>query len=172
MANGARFALDSDAVWGAGHGLGRASAAPEQQHDGYQRGRHVVPSSPAALRRATVAAQRALREAAAEAVAAAARARSTAAALDETLAVLADAEARSAGTVPPSVAAMRAPVALTPREEDVLALVAEGRSNKAIAEALHVSPNTIKTHVASLLHKHGVGSRAQLAALVGAQAAR
>ncbi len=54
---------------------------------------------------------------------------------------------------------------LTPREREVLALVAEGRSNKAIAEALFVSPNTIKTHVASLLHKLHADTRVQLAAL-------
>jgi two-component system response regulator DegU len=47
----------------------------------------------------------------------------------------------------------------------VLALVAEGRSNKAIAEALFVSPNTVKTHVASLLTKFQVDSRTQLAAI-------
>jgi DNA-binding NarL/FixJ family response regulator len=54
---------------------------------------------------------------------------------------------------------------LTPRERDVLALVAEGRSNKAIAEALFVSPNTVKTHVASLLTKLQADSRTQLAAI-------
>ena len=41
----------------------------------------------------------------------------------------------------------------------------EGRSNKSIAETLFVSPNTIKTHVASLLHKLHADSRAQLAAI-------
>ncbi len=51
-------------------------------------------------------------------------------------------------------------------------LVAEGRSNKAIAEALFLSPNTIKTHVASLLHKLDADSRAQLAAMVAGQAFR
>lgn len=54
---------------------------------------------------------------------------------------------------------------LSPREREVLALVAEGRSNKAIAEALFVSPNTVKTHVAALLTKLDVDSRVQLAAL-------
>src|SRR5262245_48201238 len=38
---------------------------------------------------------------------------------------------------------------LTPRELDVLALVAEGRSNKAIADALGISDQTVKFHVAS-----------------------
>jgi len=54
---------------------------------------------------------------------------------------------------------------LSPREREVLALVAEGRSNKAIAAALFVSPNTVKSHVAALLTKLEVETRVQLAAL-------
>ena len=57
---------------------------------------------------------------------------------------------------------------LSPREREVLALLAEGRSNKAIAAALFVSPNTVKTHVASLLTKLGADNRAQLA-IIAAQ---
>jgi DNA-binding NarL/FixJ family response regulator len=59
--------------------------------------------------------------------------------------------------------------ALSPREREVLALVAVGRSNKAIAEALFVSPNTVKTHVASLLNKLHADSRVQLAAIATKQ---
>lgn len=54
---------------------------------------------------------------------------------------------------------------VSPREWDVLTLLAEGRSNSAIAESLYVSPNTVKTHVASLLRKLGANSRAHLAAI-------
>lgn len=54
---------------------------------------------------------------------------------------------------------------LSPREREVLALVAEGCSNKAIAEVLFVSPNTVKTHVGALLTKLEVDTRVQLAAL-------
>lgn len=42
---------------------------------------------------------------------------------------------------------------LTPRELDVLALLAEGASNKAIASKLGISVHTAKFHVASLLDK-------------------
>jgi DNA-binding NarL/FixJ family response regulator len=52
---------------------------------------------------------------------------------------------------------------ISPREWEVLALVAKGHTNKAIAAALYVSTNTVKTHVASLLHKLQVDSRVQLA---------
>jgi DNA-binding CsgD family transcriptional regulator len=60
-------------------------------------------------------------------------------------------------------------VALSRREREVLALVAEGRTNKAIADALFVSPNTVKTHVASLLHKFHAETRVQLAAIATRQ---
>nr|WP_246376712.1 LuxR C-terminal-related transcriptional regulator [Conyzicola lurida] len=55
---------------------------------------------------------------------------------------------------------------LTPRERDVLALLAEGARNRAIGSALTISENTVKFHVANLLHKTGTTSRAQLVALV------
>ncbi len=42
---------------------------------------------------------------------------------------------------------------LTPRELDVLALVAEGRSNSAIGQSLAVAEKTVQTHVASILMK-------------------
>ncbi len=42
---------------------------------------------------------------------------------------------------------------LTPRERDVLALVAEGLSNKAIAERLVVTERTVETHVTSIFQK-------------------
>jgi non-specific serine/threonine protein kinase len=49
---------------------------------------------------------------------------------------------------------------LTPREREVLTLLTEGRSNQAIADTLFISPRTAKNHVASILPKLGVGSRA------------
>ena len=46
--------------------------------------------------------------------------------------------------------------ALTPREREVLSLMAEGRSNLGIAERLFVTEKTVETHVASILGKLGL----------------
>ena len=51
-----------------------------------------------------------------------------------------------------------------PRERQVVELVAGGRSNKAIAEELFISPATAARHVANILAKLGFNSRAQIAA--------
>lgn len=52
--------------------------------------------------------------------------------------------------------------ALTPREREVLSLVAQGCSNNELADELHMSPATAKTHVSRLLAKLGARDRAQL----------
>jgi DNA-binding CsgD family transcriptional regulator len=59
-------------------------------------------------------------------------------------------------------------VALTPRETDVLALLAEGASNKTIARKLAISVHTVKFHIASLLDKLDADGRTEAVA----QAAR
>ena len=48
---------------------------------------------------------------------------------------------------------------LTPREREVLALVAEGLANKAIAHALGISDQTVKFHVAAIIAKLGATNR-------------
>lgn len=55
-------------------------------------------------------------------------------------------------------AAIRA-LGLTPRECEILDLLASGRSNKELARSLGISPNTVKTHVARLYEKLGVDRR-------------
>lgn len=51
--------------------------------------------------------------------------------------------------------------ALSPRELEVLNLVAAGKSNKEIASALFISEGTVKTHVLSIHEKLGVGDRTE-----------
>ncbi|MCK8501384.1 MULTISPECIES: response regulator transcription factor [Myxococcus] len=53
------------------------------------------------------------------------------------------------------------PDALTPREREVLALLAEGLSNKAIADRLGISEHTAKFHVNAVLAKLGVQRRTE-----------
>lgn len=52
---------------------------------------------------------------------------------------------------------------LTEREREVLALVGQGASNKALASALCISENTVRAHVRSLMQKLNLDNRTQLA---------
>ena len=52
---------------------------------------------------------------------------------------------------------------LTPREEDLLLAVARGLANAEIADSLHISLSTVKTHLASLMAKLGARNRVELA---------
>jgi len=55
-------------------------------------------------------------------------------------------------------------ISLSPREREILALLAEGRSQKQIAVELVISPKTVATHIQHLLSKLGVHSRAEAVA--------
>lgn len=52
---------------------------------------------------------------------------------------------------------------VTGREHDVLLLLVEGRSNREIADALHLSPKTVERHVGSLFDRIGIRNRTDLA---------
>jgi DNA-binding NarL/FixJ family response regulator len=54
---------------------------------------------------------------------------------------------------------------LTPRELEVLHLVADGRSNKQIGAALYISDKTASVHVSNLMAKLGATSRTEAAAV-------
>jgi DNA-binding NarL/FixJ family response regulator len=55
---------------------------------------------------------------------------------------------------------------LTDREREVLALIAEGRSNQSIGEQLFLSPKTVETHIRHLFQKLEVSSRVEVARVV------
>jgi DNA-binding NarL/FixJ family response regulator len=83
--------------------------------------------------------------------------------------------ARLEPTLPPDGAATDGPAlepatvtderGLTPREREVLALVADGRTNRQIAEALFISAKTASVHVSNILAKLGVANRGEAAAV-------
>jgi DNA-binding NarL/FixJ family response regulator len=61
-------------------------------------------------------------------------------------------------------APQRQPVeALTDREEQVLSLVARGQTNSEIADELHITLSTVKTHIATLMGKLGARNRVEIA---------
>lgn len=67
----------------------------------------------------------------------------------------------------PSVAASRrrgSPTALTPRQRDIARLVADGRTNRQIAQELVITVGTVANHVAQILGRLGLENRVQLAA--------
>jgi DNA-binding CsgD family transcriptional regulator/tetratricopeptide (TPR) repeat protein len=68
--------------------------------------------------------------------------------------------ATAAGAATPA-----AHLGLTPREAEVLALVAAGRSNRQIAQVLFISPKTASVHVSNILAKLGVHTRVEAAAV-------
>jgi DNA-binding NarL/FixJ family response regulator len=72
---------------------------------------------------------------------------------------------RGASVVPQSLRAL----GVTGRETDVLRLIAAGRSNREVAEALVLSPKTVERHVASLFDRTGIRNRRDLGAFARTQ---
>jgi len=74
-----------------------------------------------------------------------------------------------AATEPSPATAEAAPISaslgLTAREAEVLALVAAGRTNRQIGQALFITPKTASVHVSRILAKLGVAGRGEAAAV-------
>lgn len=60
-------------------------------------------------------------------------------------------------------------VRMTPREREVIDLIAEGMSNKAIGKELHISIHTVKSHLRNIMEKLNLHSRLQVAVYVHEQ---
>ena len=59
------------------------------------------------------------------------------------------------------------PVALTPREVEVLSWLAKGKTNRDIADILGMSPRTVNKHLEHIFEKLGVETRTAAAAVAG-----
>ena len=122
-------------------------------------GSSAFPSERESQQRTRAACRAALGEAAFAVAWAAGRALRAEEAIAEAMAI--EAPTRSSAVAVPAAATA---LGLTPRETDVVRLVAEGRSNPEIAAALFVSPRTVEWHLANVLRKLGLPSRAAVAA--------
>jgi DNA-binding NarL/FixJ family response regulator len=60
-------------------------------------------------------------------------------------------------------------VRMTPREREVIALIAAGKSNKEIAVQLHIATDTVKSHVRNVMDKLALHTRLQIAAYAHSQ---
>jgi predicted ATPase/DNA-binding CsgD family transcriptional regulator len=85
--------------------------------------------------------------------------------IDELLAASGDLDAMAGLGALPICRGRHRDDGISQREREVLALLAKGHTNKAIADALFVAPSTVKTHVTSLLTKLNADNRAHLATI-------
>jgi LuxR family maltose regulon positive regulatory protein len=80
------------------------------------------------------------------------------------LAVVQDAESEADAPMATGVTAFGWVEPLSPRELEVLELIAQGLSNREIAARLYLALNTVKAHARSIYSKLGVNNRTQAAA--------
>lgn len=74
---------------------------------------------------------------------------------------------RRCGAAPAALAAVDLVVPLTPREREIVLLVADGLSTKEAAEQLYLSPRTVSNHLQNAYTKLGITKRAELRAALG-----
>jgi DNA-binding CsgD family transcriptional regulator len=141
-------AADALRLAGAAAGLRTSIGAPLPPAERMTLDRHLI------VARTTLGAR------AADVAVSACQALSAARAIAETLELLAEPQPGT-NTLPPVVADPAG--VLTPRERDVVALVARGLSNRAIARELVITEATAERHIGNVFAKLGFASRAQLA---------
>jgi non-specific serine/threonine protein kinase len=162
---GASFLLDAAATWLASAGVLPAAVEAWAAAEAYWR-RHrwpVMPEESAASRRAWTAARQALGTVRFELLWADGRSREVEEALDLAVVAVAAADLEHPPAAP--APARGAGSDLTPRELEVLALVAAGMSDGEIARSLVISKKTVSVHVSSIKGKLGASSRVEVATI-------
>jgi DNA-binding CsgD family transcriptional regulator len=69
------------------------------------------------------------------------------------------------GAVSLALAAIQSPIGLTPREREIAVLVAQGHTNRQIADTLHLSVRTVEGHIFRAAAKVDVINRSELGAV-------
>jgi len=80
--------------------------------------------------------------------------------------VRADALAEQCGASTPALRQAAAPVPFTDREREIVMLIGQGLSNRAVAERLTLSVRTVESHIYRAMSRTGTTSREKLAALL------
>jgi predicted ATPase/DNA-binding CsgD family transcriptional regulator len=159
------FTLEAAAVWLAAAGQLSAAVEAWAAADGY-RIRHrwpVVPQEETFRKGSWAATRAALGTVRFEMLRATGGSRDLREALDAALAGVETADLQDPPAAPPAV--RRGRFDLTPREQEVLALVASGMSDGEIAESLVISKKTASVHVANIKSKLGASSRVEVATI-------
>jgi predicted ATPase/DNA-binding CsgD family transcriptional regulator len=159
------FTLEAAAVWLAAAARLPAAVEAWAAADGYRIGHRwpVVPEEETFRRGSWAASRAALGTVRFEMLWATGRSRDLYEALDAAMAAVDAADLRDLPPAPPP--ARRGRFDLTPREQEVLALVASGMSDGEIAESLVISKKTASVHVANIKAKLGASSRVEVATI-------
>jgi predicted ATPase/DNA-binding CsgD family transcriptional regulator len=161
---GDSFLLEAAAGWLASAGMLPAAVAAWAAADAYRTDHRwpVVPEEEKTRRRSWAATRQALGTVRFEMLWATGRSRDVQEALDLAMAAV---EAADLQGLPAPTPARRGRFDLTPREQQVLALVASGMSDGEIATALVISKKTVSVHVANIKAKLGASSRVEVATI-------
>jgi DNA-binding CsgD family transcriptional regulator len=161
---GDTFMLEAAAGWLASAGMLPAAVEAWAAADVYRADHRwpVVPEEEKTLRRSWAAAREALGTVRFEMLWATGRARDVQEALDLAMVAV---EAADLQDLPAPTSVRRGRFKLTPREQQVLALVASGMSDGEIARSLVISKKTVSVHVANIKAKLGASSRVEVATI-------
>jgi len=163
---GAMFMLEAAAAWLASAGMLHAAVEAWAAADAYRTDHRwpVVPEEEKTRRRSWAATREALGTVRFEMLWAMGWSRDVQEALDLAMAAVCAADLQDLPAAP--APARRRRFDLTPREQEVLALVASGMSDGEIATSLVISKKTVSVHVANIKAKLGASSRVEVATIV------